>query len=167
MKSKTNLAVVPVEEEDEVFHLDEFLPYQLSIAANRVSRLFARRFAEEYDLTIPEWRVLVVIGRYESISPSTVSEHTSMDKVKVSRAAATLVARGLVKQTQDATDGRARILRLTRKGQTVHRGLAPLARDMERQVAEGMSRSDWAALRQALGRINTHLRNLDGAEHAE
>lgn len=167
MKQKTNLALVNQESDDEAFQLDAFLPYQLSIAANRVSRLFARRFAEEYDLTIPEWRVLVVIGRFESISPSTVSEHTSMDKVKVSRAAATLVARGLVKQTQDATDGRARILRLTRKGQTVHRGLGPLAREMEHQVASGMSRADWAALRQALARINTHLANLDGADNGE
>ena len=160
MKHKTNLAVVS-DSADETFKLDEFLPFELSIAAARVSRLFARRYAEEHGLTIPEWRVLVVVGRFEAISPSMVSQWTAMDKVKVSRAAATLVARGLVKQTQDASDGRARILRLTRKGQTVHRAVVPLAHEVEQQIAGGLGRGDWAALRQALARINTHLRTLD------
>ena len=45
-----------------------------------------------------------------------------MDKVKVSRAAASLVARGLLRQTQDPRDGRARLLRLTCRGATAHRG---------------------------------------------
>ena len=74
------------------FHLDEFLPYRLSVAAGRVSRLFGRRYAEAFGLSIPEWRVLTVVGRFSSISPSTVGEATSMDKVKVSRAAASPVS---------------------------------------------------------------------------
>ena len=55
------------------FHLDEFLPYRLSVAAGRVSRLFGRRYAEAFGLSIPEWRVLTVVGRFSSISPSAVT----------------------------------------------------------------------------------------------
>ena len=55
-------------------------------------------------------------GRFGTLSPSAVGEATAMDKVKVSRAAASLVARGLLRQTQDPHDGRGRLLRLTRKG---------------------------------------------------
>src|SRR5580704_5347778 len=104
----------------DAFRLEDFLPYRLSVAANSVSRLFARRYFEAFGLSIPEWRVLAVVGRFDSLSPSTVSEWTAMDKVKVSRAAASLVARGLVRQTQDPRDGRARLLRLTRRGAAVH-----------------------------------------------
>src|SRR4249920_2674610 len=85
----------------EAFRLEEFLPYRLSVAANRVSRLFARRYSEAFGLTIPEWRVLATIGRFGSLSPSAVGEWTAMDKVKVSRAAASLVARGLANQSPD------------------------------------------------------------------
>ena len=41
------------------FHLDDFLPYRLAVAAQQVSRRFARLYAAEAGLTIPEWRVLV------------------------------------------------------------------------------------------------------------
>ncbi len=81
------------------FRLDDFLPYQLSVTSNRVGRVFARNLTQGFGLTIPEWRVIVVVGRFEAISPSRVSERTGMDKVKVSRAAATLVARGLLRQS--------------------------------------------------------------------
>ena len=85
----------------------------------------------------PEWRVLAVVGRFGTVSPSTVSEWATMDKVKVSRAAATLVARGLLKQSQDPTDGRARLLRLTRKGTNVHQEIIPLARNSRPRLPRG------------------------------
>ena len=113
------------------FRLEEFLPFQLSATTSRVTRMFAKRFADELGLSIPEWRVLAVVGRFGTASPSMVSEWAAMDKVKVSRAAATLVARGLLKQTQDPSDGRARLLRLTRKGTGVHQAAVPLARALE------------------------------------
>jgi len=151
----------------ENFHLEDFLPYRLSVSANRVSRLFARRFDEAFGLSIPEWRLLAVLGRVGSASPSAVGEMTAMDKVKVSRAAASLVARGLVKQTQDPTDGRARVLRLTRKGVGVHQNLVPLARELETQVAAGLSRTEWATLHKTLNRVIQHVEALNGGDDAE
>src|SRR5271157_3647896 len=116
MKTRLRQHMRMPEVSDAAFHLEDFLPYRLSVAANRVSRLFARRYAEAYGLSIPEWRVLAMVGRFGTLSPSAVGEWTAMDKVKVSRAAASLAARGLLKQTPDPHDGRGRLLRLTRKG---------------------------------------------------
>ncbi len=149
------------------FRLEEFLPFQLSVTAGRVSRLFAKRYAEELGLSIPEWRVLAVVGRFGTASPSMVSEWAAMDKVKVSRAAATLVARGLLKQTQDPSDGRARLLRLTRKGTGVHQAAVPLARDIEQSVAQGLSRADWATLQRVLLRLSAHVDGLSGGSEAD
>src|ERR1700719_923516 len=108
MKSRGQ-ETVPGNAQPEAFHLEDFLPYRLSVTSNHVSRLFARRYSEAFGLTIPEWRVLAVIGRFGTLSPSGVGEWTAMDKVKVSRAAANLVARGLLRQTQDPEDGRGRV----------------------------------------------------------
>jgi DNA-binding MarR family transcriptional regulator len=148
------------------FRLEDFLPYRLSVAANRVSRLFARRYFEAFGLSIPEWRVLAVVGRFDTLSPSTVSEWTAMDKVKVSRAAASLVARGLVRQTQDPRDGRGRLLRLTRRGMAVHEGMVPLACELEGQLAAGMSRTEWSALLKALDKLSAHVKGVQGVDHA-
>jgi len=149
------------------FKLEDFLPYQLSVAANRVSRLFAERYADAYGLTILEWRVLATVARFNPLSPTAVGEWTGMDKVKVCRATAGLVARGLIRQSPDPKDGRGRLLRITRKGEAMHRGVVPLARLLETTLAEGLGRTQWAALSKALVRLDAHVRSIEQSEHAD
>ncbi|MCW3476536.1 MarR family winged helix-turn-helix transcriptional regulator [Limobrevibacterium gyesilva] len=149
---------------DEPFLLEEFLPYELSVAANRASRLFARRYSEAFGLSIAEWRVMAMVGRFGTISPGAVAERAEMDKVKVSRAVASLVAAGLAEQGPDPQDGRARLLRLTRKGRHMHQDIVPLARTLEAQLAAGLSADEWAALRNCLRKLYAHVRRLDAAE---
>ena len=146
------------------FRLEDFLPYQLSVTSNHVSRLFAQRYSEAFGLSIPEWRVVAVVGRFGTLSPSAVGEATAMDKVKVSRAAANLVARGLMKQAPDPLDGRGRKLSLTRKGLTVYQGVVPLACELEANLAEGLSRTEWAALQKALMRLSAHVLAIGGMD---
>jgi len=157
MKAKSRSRAQMPEVAGGAFKLEDFLPYRLSVAANRVSRLLARRYSDAYGLSIAEWRVLAMVGRFGTLSPSAVGEWTAMDKVKVSRAAASLVARGLLRQAQDPHDGRGRLLRLTRKGVAVHQGVVPLACELEEQLAEGMSRTEWSALLKALDKLSTHI----------
>lgn len=148
----------------DAFRLEDFLPYRLSVAANRVTRVFARRYSEAYGLSIPEWRVLAIVGRFGTVSPSSVGEWTAMDKVKVSRAAASLVGRGLLRQTHDPEDGRGRLLRLTRRGTSVYEGMVPLACELEGQLAEGMSRTEWSALLKALDKLDAHAKEFAGSD---
>lgn len=146
------------------FQLNDFLPYRLSVAASRVSRMFSRQFAEALGLSIPEWRVLATLGHVGSASPSAVSKIAAMDKVKVSRATASLVARGMVRQTKDPNDGRAHVLRLTRKGITAHDKVVPLSRTMEAEIAAGLSGAEWAALNKVLNLLRKHVEALAGSE---
>lgn len=147
----------------DAFLLDEFLPYELSVAAGRTTRLFARRFEAAFGVSIAEWRVMAVVGRFGTITPSTVAERTDMDKVKVSRATASLVAANLLEQGPAPHDGRARLLRLTRKGRVVHDSLVPLALALEAQVAAGLTDEEWATLRSCLRRLQEHVRTLETA----
>ena len=145
---------------EEGFRLEEFLPYRLSVAAEFVSHLMARDHLAQSGLAMSEWRLLAAVGRYSVLSPTAAGERTSMDKVKVSRAAASLVARGLLRQTQDPEDGRGRLLRLTRKGATIYTGIAPTARNIEAALATGLTRTEWNALHKALGKLSDHTRSI-------
>src|ERR1044071_5281636 len=71
--------------------LERFLPYRLSILSNRVSGAIAKRYAKTFNLTIPEWRIIAVLGRRPGLTAKEVCEATEMDKVAVSRAVAKLV----------------------------------------------------------------------------
>ena len=117
---------------------------------------------------MPEWRLLAAIGRFGVLSPTAAGERTSMDKVKVSRAAASLVARGLVRQSQDPEDGRGRLLRLTRKGTALYIDVAPTARNIEDTLARGLTKTELNALHKALGKLCEHARSvLDGVGEEE
>ena len=96
--------------------LKEFLPYRLSVLSNRISRDIAKRYQERFSLTIPEWRVMAILGETPGLSASQVGEKTAMDKVAVSRAAAGLLAAKLIARKTDSADKRKVVLSLSKKG---------------------------------------------------
>ena len=146
----------------EEFKLEESVPYQLAVTASAVNKLFSRNFVDQFDLSIAEWRVLTVVGRNGGISPTAVAEAAGMDKVKVSRATAALVARGLLRQEQDSRDGRARVLSLTRKGVKLHNSAVPMTRRLEASIAQCMSKAEWSSLQRSLMRLAAHVVLLAG-----
>lgn len=150
----------------EPFLLEAFLPYQLSVAANRISRLFARRYSRAFGLSIAEWRVMAVVGRFGTMTARVVAERTEMDKVKVSRAAAGLLASGLLAQRGDPADGRVRALELTARGREVHQAIVAHARTLADELASGLDPAELGVLQRALGRLSAHARVLEAGEPA-
>ena len=86
--------------------LDRFVPYRLSVLTNGMSDAIARHYSERFGLTIPEWRVMAVLGQTPGLSAREVAARTAMDKVQVSRAVANLLRRKRVTRIGDAKDGR-------------------------------------------------------------
>jgi len=144
----------------EEFRLEEFLPFRLAVASEGVSRVIGRHYLGRSGLVMPEWRLLAAVGRFGVLSPTAAGERTSMDKVKVSRAAASLVARGLLRQSPDPEDGRGCLLRLTRKGATTYAGIKPMAREIETILAAGLSKAEWSTLQKALLKLVEHTRTI-------
>lgn len=142
---------------DGGFRLETFLPHRLDIVTNGVANIFAQSYDRFFRLTIPEWRVLAAVAQHGTLSPTAVGRHTTMDKVKVSRAAQSLAAKGLIRQNQDPRDGRGRLLRLTRKGTSTHAGMVPLAAKLESDVFGILNRAELASLNRILTKIATRL----------
>ena len=80
----------------DTLKLDDFLPYRLSIASNRVSGAIATAYEALFGLRIPEWRLVAVLAEGVDMTQREIGHVTQMDKVTVSRAAIALVDRGLV-----------------------------------------------------------------------
>ena len=107
--------------------LEHFLPYRLSVLSNRISSAIAREYSQRFALTVTEWRVMAVLGRYPGLSASKVAQRTAMDKVAVSRAVARLLESGRIEREFDDDDRRRSVLRLSAAGYAVHEEVAPLA----------------------------------------
>ena len=134
--------------------LEHFLPYRLSVLSNRISSAIAREYSERLSLSVTEWRVMAVIGRYPDLSAREVAERTAMDKVAVSRAVASLMSAGRLERDFDDEDRRRSVLRLSKDGLAVYDQVVPLALGFERHVLESMPEAERALLFRLLDRLD-------------
>lgn len=133
--------------------LQEFIPYKLAVAANRVSQSIGSLFEQQYGLQIPEWRILMTLHSYGPLAPNEVVEHTSMDKGRVSRAQRRLVELGLIAASDDPRDGRRLVLFLTRTGVKMCGAIIPHARQTEAWFLSVLTQTERRALDKILSRL--------------
>ena len=151
----------------ENFALADFLPYRLSVVTNRISRTFAQRYAEAFDLTIPDWRVLAVVGNFAPMSSSDICAKTAMDKVKVSRAVTRLVDRGLLFRDTDPRDQRMHCLELSRYGKQVYDGVVPMALALENQLTSALTTGERTTLSRILDKLAACVDDLGEGEFGD
>jgi DNA-binding MarR family transcriptional regulator len=144
----------------ELLVLEDFLPYRLSVLSNRVSRAIAKRYAKTFDLTIPEWRVIAVLGRRPGLTAKEIAEATEMDKVAVSRAVARLVAAKRVAARADRDDARRQLLALTPQGESVHARIAPIALASEQRLLTALDARERAQLDDVIDRLLAAAKEL-------
>ena len=123
---------------NDLLILDRFLPYRLSVLSNTVSTAIANRYTERFDLRIPEWRVLAVLGMQPGLSAADVAARTAMDAVAVSRAVTRLLKQGRLERSYTSQDRRRSELRLSEHGQRVYEEIVPIARAYERTLLDGL-----------------------------
>ncbi len=136
-----------------ILTLEAFLPYRLSVLSNTVSRDIAQLYAERFNLTIPAWRVMAILGRFPGLSASEVAERTAMDKVAVSRAVAHLIKEGLLAREFADEDRRRSVLALTDDGWSVYGKVVPLALDMEQRLLASLTAEEQVVLDRLIARL--------------
>jgi DNA-binding MarR family transcriptional regulator len=133
--------------------LDGFLPYQLNVASSLVSQALSRLYAERYGIGVAEWRVLVTLGQFETMTGKAIGEHSHMHKTKVSRAVALLEKRKLVIRRVNRSDLREAFLSLTPEGRAIYEDLAPGAVSFARHLIDAIDPADRDAFARALHRL--------------
>jgi len=133
--------------------LEDFLPYRLSVLSNRVSQRIADAYRRRFGLSIWEWRIMAILGRHPGLSAGDVVERTAMDKVMVSRAVASLLAKGAIVRAFDAADRRRSVLKLSPRGYGTYREIAPLALEKERVLLKSLTGAERRALSRLLAKL--------------
>lgn len=144
----------------ERLRLDHFVPYRLSVLTNTVSTAIAGAYARRFGLSIPEWRVIAVLGLDPGLSAAEVAERTAMDKVAVSRAVSNLLRSRRVVRATANSDRRRSVLKLSRQGENVYWRVVPFARRYERELLADLSASERASLDRLLSRLHRRARVL-------
>lgn len=124
--------------------LEEFAPYRIVALGHAISGRLARAYRGE-NITIPEWRVLAVIGEVDRVAARDVVRRTPMDKMTVSRAVASLEQKGFVNRAADAEDRRVSMLSLSSEGRKLFDRVAAMALDFEADLLSTLTPDEAAA----------------------
>lgn len=141
--------------------LARFLPYRVSILANTVSHTLARLYEKRFGITIPEWRVIAVLGSGETLSAGEIAQRTAMDKVQVSRAISRMLASNLILREAGDTDRRKALLTLTPKALEIYDEIVPMALDYQDELTNTLSREETEQFDRLLTKLQGRAEQLE------
>ena len=133
--------------------LSEFLPYQLAVISSRISKRLSVIYEQRYDLTMPEWRVLVHLAQSTKLSVREICTYVDLDKPSVSRAVSRLETAGFVEKVTSAADQRLVEVSLTEEGRSALKAIIPDALTLETRLLQNFSArqiSDFGAMLEML-----------------
>jgi DNA-binding MarR family transcriptional regulator len=145
--------VVTVESMDDELILEDFLPYRMAVLSHTVSTTIAKVYEKKFAISIPEWRVIAILGRFPGLSAVEVADRTMLDKVAVSRAVTKLIKNGRVDRQFADADRRRSILNLSEEGQKVHDEIAPLALAFEHDLLQGIGKDEFETFNLVVERL--------------
>lgn len=134
--------------------LKNFLPYQLSVLSNKVSQGIAKAYRDQHDISIPEWRILVILSESKELSAKELCEASQMDKVRISRTVKILLNKSFISQKLSETDARSKKYKLTTKGIYLIEAVKPEALEYEKLLIGSLSKHELALFKKTIAQLN-------------
>ncbi len=137
----------------EKVDLAHLLSYRLTIVANQLSRSQLMRFASIAEISLPEWRILVLVNNFGPLSVKSLSRYAGLDFGQTSRIVSRMSENDLIsKERRD--DARSVNLTLTTKGRALHRRLWTVAMQSNGDFLESLNKTEREVLMAALDTLS-------------
>ena len=146
----------------KVLLLNQFIPYLLVNLAKRVSDSCASIYENDFDITIPEWRILARLAENDRQNSRELAAVTFMDKSKVSRAVKLLDEKGYLLKAKDVADQRVTYLSLSQAGRALYERIAPEALAWESRLLDALDITEYRDLMRIVEKLNRRLDQFDG-----
>lgn len=137
--------------------LDQFTPYRIVALGHALSDRLARAYQNE-NITIPEWRVLAVVAQEPAIAARDVVSRTPMDKMTVSRAIASLEAKGYTQRNVSDRDRRVNEVSLTPSGRQLFDRVGKASLSIEDEMLSVLSADERSVLNSVLTKLTAKTR---------
>ncbi|MES2052624.1 MULTISPECIES: MarR family winged helix-turn-helix transcriptional regulator [Polaromonas] len=134
--------------------VDNFLTTFMSQVTNALRRSITLPYAQQFDLTIPEWRLLSLLAHAKSLPFAELVLQSTSDKALVSRTLRLLEKRGFVEiQAEGNTPRKRLICFISAAGEALHEKIIPLARRSQAEVIRIMTPEERRVVFHALKRV--------------
>ena len=104
------------------------------------------------DLRLPHIAVLQFPGP-NGVRPGTLAERAGMSKQAMNQLLRSLESLGYIVRSDAPDEGRARIVRFTRRGRAAYSKIHDILRDIEREWSAGIGPKQFAQLKELLARV--------------
>jgi DNA-binding MarR family transcriptional regulator len=138
--------------------LEQFLPYIFYLITSRLSQRFLERL-RPHGMTVPRWRVLMVIANKGPSSIGKLVELTFIPQSGVSRVIDQMERDKLVVRRNSPEDQRVVEVHLSTRGKSIYRRLAHVAVSYADAVVSDFSRRERAELFAMLSRVLSNLQS--------
>lgn len=139
--------------------LEHWIGYRFSLISARLGNYIAQMYTSRHDLTMPAWRSLAVVARFQPLTAKELAKLTSSDAFKVARAIELLVRRGLIRRDVDEEDRRRASLSLTAEGRKIYRDIERFSTRVERELVAALDQTEVTILREILDKLDRQLEN--------
>ncbi len=134
--------------------VDNFLTTFMSQVVTALRRSITLPYAEKFELTVPEWRLLSLLAHAKRLPFAELVLQSTSDKALVSRTLRLLEKRGLVEIQQEGNTPRKRLICfITAEGEALHEKIIPLARRSQAEIIRVMTPEERRVVFQALKRV--------------
>ena len=137
--------------------LQQFLPYSLTNIAMQMSEQFSELYQKQFDLTVPQWRVIANLAQYGECTAKQLCDMVQMDKSTVSRAVKSLLTRNLIAAKANPTDKRANLLSLSEAGVGLHKQIVPLANEWQASLVSELDSQEIKQFMNTLSKLSNYL----------
>lgn len=136
--------------------LQHTLTYRLHLLHKITDQESQRRYLQELDLGLSDGRCLATVGTFEPLSVNDLARAANLNKAQASRAAQSMVERGLLEKTVDPADGRGVVLRLTEAGRRCWEGTMELIVQRNKEIFGCLSLEQQKQLSDLFDRLIAH-----------
>jgi DNA-binding MarR family transcriptional regulator len=150
----------------EVFDLGRYFPLRMALLSQRLTRAVATVYADRFQLSAPEWRMMAVPGQEGAMSTGELVQRTEMDKVRVSRAVLRLLAGGYITERRDSMDRRRTIVELSASGRAIHTRIVPLVLAAEADALADLSTEEREMFQRLIDKLEAHAGRVLTADEA-
>lgn len=144
-------------------NLPEFMPYRLAAATDAVSRALAGVYADRFELTRDEWRVLAQLADVRELKATELGLRAALPKMQVSRALTRLEEAGLIAREPHPGDRRNLLVRLTAQGRALYRKIEPLVLARTADLLDALDAEERRVLTRALAKLEERALRLPAA----
>jgi DNA-binding MarR family transcriptional regulator len=138
---------------DSKADLAQLLSHRLAVVANLLSRSQVMRFEAVSDISLPEWRVLVLVNNQGPLPVKQLAEEAGLDFGQASRLVSRMCENGMI--VKDKTDdARSVLLSLTAAGKALHRKLWKVATQTNQDFLETLGQKEPTVLLKALDSLS-------------